>query len=86
MAKQQIKSGLGWKPKRMRAAFKARKSMGEHRKGMGEHRKGVGERRKSKGERRFWRSPFSILAWRTCGSSLASQGQGGQGFSETYRG
>jgi hypothetical protein len=38
VAKQQIKSGLGWKPKRMRPAFKARKSMGEHRKGMSEQR------------------------------------------------
>jgi putative DNA primase/helicase len=38
VAKQQIKSGLGWKPKRMRAAFKARKSMGEHRKSIGQHR------------------------------------------------
>ena len=38
MAKQQIKSGLDWKPKRMRADFKARKGMGEHHKGMGEHR------------------------------------------------
>jgi putative DNA primase/helicase len=52
VAKQQVKSGLGWKPKRMRAAFKARKSMGEHRKGMGEHRKGISEHRKSMGEQR----------------------------------
>src|SRR3984893_9831125 len=52
VAKQQIKSGLGWKPKRMRAAFKARKSMGEHRKSMGEHRKGMGEHRKGMGEHR----------------------------------
>ena len=52
VAKQQIKSGLGWKPKRMRAAFKARKSMGEHRKGMGERRKGIGEHRKRMGEHR----------------------------------
>ena len=51
MAKQQIKSGLlGWKPKRMRAAFKVRKGIGEHRKGMGEHRKGMGEQRKGMGE------------------------------------
>jgi hypothetical protein len=38
VAKQQIKSGPGWKPKRMRAAFTARKGMGEHRKSMGQHR------------------------------------------------
>jgi putative DNA primase/helicase len=43
-----MKSGLGWKPKRMRAAFKARKSIGEHRKRMGEHRKGMGEHRADK--------------------------------------
>jgi hypothetical protein len=36
----------------MRAAFKARKSMGEHRKSMGEHRKGMGEHRKGMGEHR----------------------------------
>jgi hypothetical protein len=43
-----MKSGLGWRPKRMRAAFKARKSIGEHRKRMGEHRKGMGEHRADK--------------------------------------
>ena len=43
-----IKSGLGWKPKRTRADFKARKSMGEHRKGVGEQRKSKGERRAHK--------------------------------------
>jgi hypothetical protein len=32
----------------MRAAFKARKSIGEHRKRMGEHRKGMGEHRADK--------------------------------------
>jgi putative DNA primase/helicase len=48
VAKQQIESGLGWKPKRMRAAFKARKSIGEQRKSMGEHRKSMGEQRADK--------------------------------------
>jgi hypothetical protein len=54
VAKQLIKSGPGWKPKRMRAAFTARKGMGERRKGMGEHRKGMGEHRKGMGEHRAY--------------------------------